>query len=77
LATFQQPIRLRGAPLPPAQVTHVLATGYEHSPFPPFHERAKTKGWRTLTIDCGHDVMLDRPAELIEILLEAARPQGH
>jgi pimeloyl-ACP methyl ester carboxylesterase len=74
LATFQQPLRLRGAPSPPAQVTHVLATGYAHSPFPPFHERAKAKGWKTLTIDCGHDVMLDRPAELVEILLEAARP---
>jgi pimeloyl-ACP methyl ester carboxylesterase len=73
LATFAQPVRLRNA-FPAAKCTHILATGYEHSPFPPFHEIAKTKGWRTSTIDCGHDVMLDRPNELVGMLLEAARP---
>jgi hypothetical protein len=52
---------------------HILATGYEHSPFPPFHDLAKAKGWTTRTIDCGHDVMLDRPAELVAMLIDAAR----
>jgi len=32
----------------------------------------RKKGWRTTTIDCGHDVMLDRPDDLVLILLEAA-----
>jgi pimeloyl-ACP methyl ester carboxylesterase len=74
LATFQQPLRLRSAqPLPPSKITHILATGYEHSPFPPFHALAKRRGWRALTIDCGHDVMLDRPAELVAMLRDAAR----
>ena len=59
-------------PIAPAKATHVLATGYEHSPFPPFHALAKTKGWQTLTIHCGHDVMLDRPDDLVQILLDAA-----
>lgn len=72
LATFQQKLAVRNT-LPPAKVTHVLATGYEHSPFPPFHEIAKRRGWKTLTIDCGHDAMLDRPAELVTILENAAR----
>jgi pimeloyl-ACP methyl ester carboxylesterase len=72
LATFQQPVRLRNT-IPAAKCTHILATGYEHSPFPPFHEIAKRKGWKTAQIDCGHDVMLDRPADLVRILLEAAR----
>jgi pimeloyl-ACP methyl ester carboxylesterase len=72
LATFQQPVRLRHS-IPAAKCTHILATGYEHSPFPPFHEIARTKGWKTLTIDCGHDVMLDRPAELVAMLRAAAR----
>jgi pimeloyl-ACP methyl ester carboxylesterase len=72
LATFRQRLRVDGS-FPAAKCTHVLATGYEHSPFPPFHEIAKRKGWRTLTIDCGHDVMLDRPAELVAILRDAAR----
>jgi len=72
LATFQQPVRLRNT-IPAAKCTHILATGYEHSPFPPFHEIAKTRGWRTSTIDCGHDVMLDRPDDLVRMLLDAAR----
>ena len=57
----------------PQKCTHILATGYEHSPFPPFHEIAKRRGWKTLAIDCGHDVMLDRPAELVAMLRDAAR----
>jgi pimeloyl-ACP methyl ester carboxylesterase len=72
LATFQQRLRLDNA-FPAGKVTHILATGYEHSPFPPFHELAKAKGWKTLTIDCGHDVMLDRPAELVAMLRDAGR----
>ena len=72
LATFQQRLRVDRT-FPAAKCTHILATGYEHSPFPPFHEIAKVKGWKTLTIDCGHDVMLDKPAELTAILREAAR----
>jgi pimeloyl-ACP methyl ester carboxylesterase len=72
LATFQQPVRIRNT-IPAAKCTHILATGYEQSPFPPFHELAKRKGWKTLTVDCGHDVMLDRPAELVRMLLDAAR----
>jgi hypothetical protein len=71
LATFQQRLTLRNS-MPPEKVTHVLATGYEHSPFPPFHELAKHKGWKTLTVASGHDVMLDRPTDLVRILREAA-----
>ena len=72
LATFQHKLTLRNT-LPPAKVTHVLATGYEHSPFPPFHETARRRGWNAVTIACGHDVMLARPAELVAILEHAAR----
>jgi pimeloyl-ACP methyl ester carboxylesterase len=71
LATFQQKLTVRNT-LPPEKVTHVLATGYGQTPFRPFHELAKRKGWRTLTIDCGHDVMLDRPGELVAMLEAAA-----
>jgi pimeloyl-ACP methyl ester carboxylesterase len=71
LATFQQRLTLRGT-IPAAKATHVLATGYEHSPFPPFHALAKARGWKTLTVPCGHDVMLDRPDDLVQILRDAA-----
>ena len=72
LATFQQAIKLKrqSDALPPS--TFILASGWNDSPFPMFYERAKAKGWRTLTIPCGHDVMLDRPEELTSALLDIA-----
>jgi pimeloyl-ACP methyl ester carboxylesterase len=72
LATFTRRLKLLNR-IPPEKVTHVLATGYKQSPFPPFHEFAKKKGWRTMTVDSGHDVMLDRPDDVVRILLDAAR----
>ena len=72
LATFQQPIRLNGKAGALKDVTFILATGFKDSPFPQFHEKAKTKGWKTRTMACGHDVMLDLPAELTQALIEAA-----
>jgi pimeloyl-ACP methyl ester carboxylesterase len=72
LATLQQRLTLQNS-MPPEKVTHVLATDHAQSPFGPFHELAKRKGWKTSTIHCGHDVMLDRPDDVVEILLEAAR----
>jgi hypothetical protein len=71
--TFRQRLALRNTPPPPDIVTHVLATAYEHSPFPPFHELAKRKGWKARTIASGHDAMLDLPDEVVALLLEAAR----
>ena len=72
IETFRQRIQLRGSMKIP-NVTFILATGFrEGSPFPPFYDKAKAKGWKTITIECGHDVMLDRPEELTRILLESA-----
>jgi hypothetical protein len=77
LATFQQPLKLTGGIKEVQDVTYILATGYEATPFPQFYERAKARGWRTVTMDCGHDVMLDLPAALTEVLLEtSARVAG-
>ncbi len=75
LAAFQEPLQLSGKMDAVEDITFVLATGYEGSPFMPFYERAKTKGWKTLSVACGHDVMLDMPQKLTTILLNAA-PRG-
>jgi pimeloyl-ACP methyl ester carboxylesterase len=75
LATFVQPLRLSGKGDAVKNVTYILATGSDGSPFGQFHERAKAKGWRTLSMPCGHDVMLDQPAELTSVLLSVA-PRG-
>jgi hypothetical protein len=69
LACFEQPLRLTGATNKIKNVTYILASGWSPSPFPQFYEKAKAKGWRTMTIECGHDVMLDRPEELARELL--------
>ena len=69
LATLQQPIHLTGAINRIENVTYILANGWGPSLFPPFYEQAKAKGWKTLTIFSGHDVMLDQPEELTEKLL--------
>lgn len=73
IQTFQQHIKLGGEIGNIPNVTFILAKGFvEGSPFPPFYEKAKARGWKTVTIACGHDVMLDRPEELTSILLDAA-----
>jgi pimeloyl-ACP methyl ester carboxylesterase len=69
LATFQQPLSLRNKSDPAIPTLFILASAWNDSPFHKFHERAKTRGWQTLSIACGHDVMLDRPAELTQALL--------
>ena len=75
LATHQQPITLTGAIDRIDNVTFVLANGYSPSLFPPFYERAKARGWKTIEMACGHDVMLEMPEELTRVLL-AAFPVG-
>lgn len=73
IETFQQPIRLSGGIDEVSNVTYIRASGFdEGSPFPPFLEKARRKGWKTHEIDCGHDVMVDEPEALSRLLLEAA-----
>ena len=75
LATFQQVLKLAGKGDAAENATFILASGWNDSPFPAFYEQAKTRGWKTLTIPCGHDVMLDRPEELTSALLGVAAAQ--
>jgi pimeloyl-ACP methyl ester carboxylesterase len=72
LATMEQRLRLTGGLQKIKNITFILATGWNGpSPFPPFYEKAKAKGWKTRSLSCGHDVMLDLPEELTTILAEA------
>jgi pimeloyl-ACP methyl ester carboxylesterase len=70
IASFEERIRLNRLPYRTHDATHVLATGWDNSPFRSAHERAKAKGWKTRTVTCGHKVMLDLPGELTDLLLE-------
>jgi len=69
LACFQQPLRLTGAINRIADITYIQASAWSPSPFAQFYDKAKARGWKTLTMTCGHDVMLDRPEELTRELL--------
>ncbi len=76
IETIQQRISLAGNIKKIRNVTFILATGFvEGSPFPPFYEKAKAKGWNTVALTCGHEVMLDRPEELTRVLLDAFEAQ--
>jgi hypothetical protein len=69
---LRQRITLTGRIQNITNVTFILAIGWNGaSPFPPFYEKAKAKGWKTRTMSCGHDVMLDLPEELTKVLIEA------
>jgi pimeloyl-ACP methyl ester carboxylesterase len=75
LSAFQQPLRLTRGIDRINNITYISADRWAPSPFTPFYEKAKAKGWKTLAIQCGHDVMLDMPEELTQALLTAS-PRG-
>lgn len=75
LAIFQQGLRLTGKLVRAKNIMFVLATGWTPSPFPHFYERAKTMGWKTVSVACGHDVRLDLPRDLVRMLLAASAHQ--
>jgi pimeloyl-ACP methyl ester carboxylesterase len=73
LACFQQPAQVTGGLRRISRVAYAYASGWagDHSPFRPFFEKAKSRGWSTTEIDCGHDAMLDRPDAVVTLLLQS------
>jgi len=72
IASFEERIKLNRPPSQSHDIIHILATGWDNSPFRAAHDRAKAKGWQTRTIACGHEAMLDLPGKLTNLLLEFA-----
>ena len=72
-----QPLHLERGLSEFRNVTYVLATawGGESQPFRSQYGKAQALGWTTLEIACGHDVMLDQPRDLTQILLDASAPR--
>ncbi|MGF6851223.1 alpha/beta fold hydrolase [Paraburkholderia sp. CI3] len=69
LATFCERIRLTGMSSKIARKTYILATGWHDSPFTGFYEAlAVDPSWNTIDVDAGHDVMIDVPDRLAELL---------
>ena len=73
IATFTSPIALSGARENIARKTYIRAKGYTNQGF----DRALATvqadpSWRCYEVPCGHDVMVDMPERLTELLLQAA-----
>ncbi len=74
IATFTDTIKITGAYERIARKAYIRAASYANPGF----DRAKAAAqsapsWRTYDVPCGHDVMVDMPDRLSEILLETAR----
>ncbi len=68
-----QPIKLTGARERLAKKTYIRAPQYPQPAFERYYLAKKADpSWRTYEVPCGHDVMIDMPKRLAEILLEAA-----
>ncbi len=66
-----QPIRLTGERAKVAKKTYIRAPVYPQPAFDTYYAAKKAdRSWRTYEVDGGHDVMIDRPDRLVEILLE-------
>jgi pimeloyl-ACP methyl ester carboxylesterase len=73
LGTSFMPIKMTGAREKIAKKTFIRLTGYQS----PFFDKAlaqcrANKTWRTFEIATGHDIMVNMPDELTNLILEAA-----
>jgi len=73
LATFEMPLLLSGAGAAVKKRMYILADGWDPSPFRHFARLYDGKpGWEVVKFACGHDVMVDQPAQLAETLATLA-----
>lgn len=76
LRCFEEPLRLpanRKAGIP-ATFVACVAEGYPARPFfEPFAKKACASGWEVAEVKTGHDCHVERPGEVANILLSAAR----
>lgn len=73
LGTFLQPVKLTGARERIRGRAYIRASAYPNAVFDAGAAKLKARaGWRAYDVPCGHDVMVDMPDRLVEILLEVA-----
>jgi pimeloyl-ACP methyl ester carboxylesterase len=72
LGTYTEKLVLTGARERIAKKTYIRAKGYAQPIFDAAEEKLKKDPtWRVLSVQSGHDVMVDAPDRLVEMLLEA------
>jgi len=73
IATFTDKIALSGARERIAKKAYVRAHSYPNPAFDAAYGKLeRDPAWRSYAVPCGHDVMVDMPERLAEILLEVA-----
>ena len=73
LGVSLQPIKLTGARDRVPNKSYILAETYNSPNFRRYYEAcAADPDWKTYTVPCGHDIMVDMPDRLAEILIEVA-----
>jgi pimeloyl-ACP methyl ester carboxylesterase len=71
--TMTEKLKLTGAREKIGKKSYIRAGAYPNPGFDKALERVKAdKSWRTYAVPCGHDVMIDMPERLAEILFEVA-----
>lgn len=72
LQSLEQKLSLTGAWGKVPKRVYLYATGWTPSPFTQFYEQVRNDpAWQTMTVPCGHVVMVDMPQELTQILMDA------
>ena len=73
IGTFTSPIALSGARERIARKTYIRAKGYDNPSFDrAFAAVQSDPSWHCHQLPCGHDVMIDMPDRLTQLLLQAA-----
>lgn len=73
IATFIDKVKTTGARERIARKAYIRARGYHNPVFDKAHAMLQSQpSWRTYEVPCGHDVMVDMPQRLAELLEETA-----
>ncbi len=73
LATMLQPLRVGPAAYDVAHKVYLWAAGFTEGPFEPFYRRlSATEGWETHKVPYGHDLLVEAPEAILELLLASA-----
>jgi pimeloyl-ACP methyl ester carboxylesterase len=78
LRCFEEPLRLpvNHKAKRPATFVACVAEDYPARPvFQPLAEKARACGWEVVELETGHDCHVERPREVADVLLSAARSQ--
>lgn len=73
LLTFMQPVRSASPAMRIGRRVYIRAEGHPGPTFAPFGDMARsTPGWNYHVLPCGHEIMIEMPRELADILLQLA-----